>query len=121
MASSLSYQAKTSTVWAATTKDPDYIRTEGLKKTISTTAHRKEIVAGGLWNYMLTGRTLTTSSCPLLTRTAAYAQGIKRLGTRAGDFFDLQSELRTRDHLNLFTLLAEPLKELPQVNSSGCP
>ncbi|KAL1709422.1 P-loop containing nucleoside triphosphate hydrolase protein [Schizophyllum commune] len=86
-------------VWAATTKDPDYIRTEGLKKTISTTAHRKEIVAGGLWNYMLT----------------AYAQGIKRLGTRAGDFFDLQSELRTRDRLSLFTLLAEPLKELPQI------
>ncbi|TRM62953.1 P-loop containing nucleoside triphosphate hydrolase protein [Schizophyllum amplum] len=91
--------AELSPVWAATTKDADYIRTEGLKKTISSTAHRKEIVAGGLWQYML----------------QAYADGIKRLGPRAGDFFDIQSELRTRDRLTLFSLLAEPLKELPQI------
>lgn len=39
-------------VWAATTKDADYIRMEGLKRTVSDAAHRKEIVAGGLQEYL---------------------------------------------------------------------
>lgn len=43
-------------VWAATTKDTDYIRMEGMKRAISDNAHRKEIVAGGMWRYMITGK-----------------------------------------------------------------
>lgn len=41
-------------VWAATTKDSDYIRMEGLKRVVSDTSHRQEIVAGGMWEYLVT-------------------------------------------------------------------
>lgn len=44
-------------VWAATTKDADYIRMEGMKRLISDDIHRKEIVAGGMWEYLLSGKT----------------------------------------------------------------
>ncbi|KAL0564952.1 hypothetical protein V5O48_017080 [Marasmius crinis-equi] len=39
-------------VWAATTKDEDYIKMEGLRRTIKTMVHRKEIVAGDMWRHM---------------------------------------------------------------------
>lgn len=38
-------------VWAATTKDDDYIKMQGLKQLVTAPEHRKEIVAGGLWEY----------------------------------------------------------------------
>jgi hypothetical protein len=43
-------------VWAATTKDKRYIRTEGLKRTVNEATHRKEMVAGNMWKYMLNGK-----------------------------------------------------------------
>lgn len=43
-------------VWAATTTDADYIRMEGLKRAVNDASHRKEIVAGGMWEYMVSGR-----------------------------------------------------------------
>lgn len=47
-----------SEVWAATTKNVDYIRMEGMKRLVSDPSHRKEIVAGGMWEYLLKGRHL---------------------------------------------------------------
>lgn len=38
-------------VWAATTKNDDYIKMQGLKQLVTAPEHRKEIVAGGLWEY----------------------------------------------------------------------
>lgn len=49
------------TVWAATTTDQDYIKAEGLKRTIANPAHRKELVAGGIAPYLLS-RTCSVSS-----------------------------------------------------------
>ncbi|KIY45697.1 P-loop containing nucleoside triphosphate hydrolase protein [Fistulina hepatica ATCC 64428] len=86
-------------VWAATTKDDDYVTSEGLKKTVSTSSHRKELVAGGMWQPML----------------EEFAARIHRMGTRAGDFFDVITEHRMRERLGLGMLLQEPLKELPQI------
>ena len=40
-------------VWAATTRDVDYIRNEGLKRVVHDLEHRKEITAGGMWPYLL--------------------------------------------------------------------
>ena len=41
--------------WAATTRNNDYIRMEGLKRLVGTTKHRKELVAGGLAAYLTAG------------------------------------------------------------------
>ncbi|KAG5220545.1 P-loop containing nucleoside triphosphate hydrolase protein [Salix suchowensis] len=38
-------------VWAATTKNDDYIKMQGLKQLVTAPEHRKEIVAGGLWEH----------------------------------------------------------------------
>ncbi len=42
-------------VWAATTRNKDYIRMEGLKRLVGSSKHRKELVAGGLTAYLTAG------------------------------------------------------------------
>jgi hypothetical protein len=42
-----------SVVWAATTSNPDFLRSEGLKQTISDPIHRQEIVAAGIGPFLL--------------------------------------------------------------------
>lgn len=42
-------------VWAATTTNTDYLRSEGLKRVVSNPDHRKEIVASGIGSYLLSG------------------------------------------------------------------
>lgn len=41
--------------WAATTKDQDYIRMEGMKRVVNDSIHRKELVAGNLKEFMTVG------------------------------------------------------------------
>ena len=41
--------------WAATTRNNDYIRMEGLKRLVGSSKHRKEFVAGGLFEYITAG------------------------------------------------------------------
>lgn len=45
-------------MWAATTKDKDYIRMVGLKHVVNNTEHRKELIAGNLSEFMTSGTTL---------------------------------------------------------------
>ena len=52
--------------WAATTHNNDYIRMEGLKRLVRSSKHRKELVAGGLSEYLIAG-----ASTPLLQRRAS--------------------------------------------------
>jgi hypothetical protein len=42
-------------VWAATTTNADYLKSEGLKRVVNNPAHRKEIVASGIGSYLLSG------------------------------------------------------------------
>jgi hypothetical protein len=53
--------------WAATTHNNDYIRMEGLKRLVGSSKHRKELVAGGLSEYLTAG-----ASNPLLYRYGQY-------------------------------------------------
>lgn len=53
--------------WAATTRDDDFIRMEGLKLLVSRPKHRKELVAGGLAEYLTAG---TLTSFFFMTRSA---------------------------------------------------
>lgn len=48
--------------WAATTKDREYIKLQGLKRTVNDHSHRKEIVAGNLEKFLGHGQ---FSSAPL--------------------------------------------------------
>ena len=42
-------------VWAATTRDEDYLKLQGLKRLVSDASHRKEVVAGNLDQYIVSG------------------------------------------------------------------
>ena len=46
--------------WAATTKDRQYVKLQGLKRTVNDHSHRKEIVAGNLERFLSQGRSLFT-------------------------------------------------------------
>ncbi|KAK2462113.1 hypothetical protein APHAL10511_006576 [Amanita phalloides] len=87
-------------VWAATSKDPCYIRTQGLKQTVNNPIHRKEMVVGNMWKYML----------------AQYTQCIQSVADHAGDFHDM---LMTRDIWKvgsiINSLILESLPHLPQI------
>ncbi|KAG6864837.1 hypothetical protein C0991_006861 [Blastosporella zonata] len=85
-------------LWAATTKDAEYIRMEGLKRTVNDVAHRKEIVAGGLQEYLFNQFQRTSQA----------------LGDRAGNFMELM-RLHHTATLSPFSFLQDPLKELPQI------
>ncbi|KAL9715679.1 hypothetical protein Ac2012v2_000122 [Leucoagaricus gongylophorus] len=86
-------------VWAATTRDVDYIRNEGLKRVVHDPEHRKEITAGGMWPYLL----------------QQYKLGVERLKDRAGDFWVAAATTRVKDRLGIMSLLQDPFKELPQI------
>ncbi|KAI0056772.1 P-loop containing nucleoside triphosphate hydrolase protein [Artomyces pyxidatus] len=84
--------------WAATTHDQDYIRMEGLKRLVTGSKHRKELVAGGLSEFL----------------TNRYRKLVDRLGHRAGDFWTQYNERTTLGGLEFLRLIRQPLKELPQ-------
>ena len=42
-------------VWAAVTHNRDYIKMEGLNRVVADTKHRKELVAGGLDEFITAG------------------------------------------------------------------
>jgi len=41
-----------SAVWAATTKNKDWIRMAGMKRVIDNSSHRQEVVAGNMAEYL---------------------------------------------------------------------
>ncbi|TFK76612.1 P-loop containing nucleoside triphosphate hydrolase protein [Pluteus cervinus] len=86
-------------VWAATTSDPDYIKLEGLKRVVGDGAHRKEIVAGGIWQFLL----------------AEYQQRAYILGDKAGSFFEAVTASRSQESLTVVALVQEILPELPYI------
>ncbi|KAG6831639.1 hypothetical protein H0H92_008716 [Tricholoma furcatifolium] len=85
-------------VWAATTKDNEYIRLEGMKRAVSDPAHRKEIVAGGMQEYLFD----------------QFKSASQTLGDRAGNFIELL-RLHQTNQISPFSFLQDPLKELPQI------
>ncbi|KAI9437632.1 HlyB/MsbA family ABC transporter [Lactarius indigo] len=85
--------------WAAITRNNDYVRMEGLDRVVKDTKHRKELVAGGLDEFL----------------TAEYRSLADRLGDRANDFWTAYLSYVRTPTLEPMSLLRVPLKELPQI------
>ncbi|KAJ3986368.1 P-loop containing nucleoside triphosphate hydrolase protein [Lentinula detonsa] len=86
-------------VWAATTHNADFIKLSGLRKAAAESAHRKEIVAGGMWEYMY----------------SEYQRCIHALGQDAAEFFDAY-EMFNQDRFPSFaSIIRRPLHQLPQI------
>ncbi|KAJ6498112.1 P-loop containing nucleoside triphosphate hydrolase protein [Mycena vitilis] len=86
-------------VWAATTKDTDYLRSIGMSRVVHDQQHRKELVAGGMLDFLV----------------ASYRDSAERLGNRATDFFEAFQTHTVTNRLSLTAFLSDPLRELPQI------
>lgn len=84
--------------WAATTTNRDYIRMEGLKRVVNNPEHRQELVAGGMWSYLLD----------------LYHRSSDSVGDNAQPFNDaLRVYRRSRFHFGSFA--QDMIAELPQI------
>ncbi|KAF8151968.1 P-loop containing nucleoside triphosphate hydrolase protein [Mycena galopus ATCC 62051] len=86
-------------VWAATTRDPDYLRSIGMARAVHQQTHRQELVAGGMVDYLV----------------SSYRRATDQLGGRAMDFFEAFQTHNIKDRLSLTAFLSDPLRELPQI------
>ncbi|KIM85375.1 hypothetical protein PILCRDRAFT_817381 [Piloderma croceum F 1598] len=86
-------------VWAATTRNKDWIRMAGMKRVIDDSSHRQEVVAGNMAEYLAN----------------QYRDAVRRLGDQAGDFHEIISRIRYKDRLTISALLQEALRELPMI------
>ncbi|KAJ4473834.1 P-loop containing nucleoside triphosphate hydrolase protein [Lentinula aciculospora] len=86
-------------VWAATTHNADFIKLSGLRKAVADPAHRKEIVAGNMWEYM----------------HSEYRRCITTLGEDAAEFFDVYEMFNQKRFPSFASIIQRPLQELPQI------
>jgi hypothetical protein len=101
--------------WAATTRNNDYLRMEGLKRLVGTTKHRKELVAGGLAAFLTAG-----ASSPFLGQSSAdlfveYSDLVDRLGNHATDFWSSYFNHTANRLFQPMNFVRISLIELPQV------
>ncbi|KIM52370.1 hypothetical protein SCLCIDRAFT_1223856 [Scleroderma citrinum Foug A] len=97
--SSVSKSVFQSLVWAATTKNEDYIRMQGYKHVVDNPKHRKEVVAGNLGEHL----------------TRLFKGAAARVGDDAIDFGEVRRYHLFSDRLTFASILREPLRELPQI------
>ncbi|OBZ79057.1 hypothetical protein A0H81_00110 [Grifola frondosa] len=86
-------------VWAATTKNKDFIQMQGLKRVVNDMEHRKEFIAGNLAEFS----------------TSEFRETVRRVGDDAGDFWELRRAQESRTGLRFWSLWQDPLRELPQI------
>jgi hypothetical protein len=102
--------------WAATTRNQDYIRMEGLKSLIHNSKHRKEFVAGGLAEYLIAGMSNARkdgfSHWAIFTE---YHTLSDRVGKHATDFWTSYFDTWVDGVFRPLRLLNLPLSELPEV------
>ena len=101
--------------WAAITRDKDYIRMEGLNRVVRDTIHRKELVAGGLDEYLTEGVRYIFRWGGIANVSAEYCSLADRLGSRANEFWSAYLTYLRYPSFEPISLLKVPLKELPQV------
>lgn len=103
-----------SVVWAATTNNPDFLRSEGLKQTVSDPIHRQEIVAAGIGPFLLS-RMNDLFSVPTSSETpyTEYRESIARISDHASHFYEAYSRHKQRGiPLDLF--FEEIVRALPE-------
>jgi hypothetical protein len=89
---------------------------EGLKRLVSTSKHRKELVAGGLVEYLTSGAS-SSLRCAVGHTDALpeYRNLVDRLGSGASDFWSAYADTLASHAFRPMRLLKLPLSELPQV------
>ncbi|KAH8799552.1 P-loop containing nucleoside triphosphate hydrolase protein [Flagelloscypha sp. PMI_526] len=86
------------TEYAGITRNEDYIRFQGLKRTIDSLDHRQEIVAGGLWEFIV----------------SEYDRLARKLGIEADSFHETFYAISGRT-FSWSGFLSDPVSELPRI------
>ncbi|KAH8120695.1 P-loop containing nucleoside triphosphate hydrolase protein [Phellopilus nigrolimitatus] len=86
-------------VWAATCRDNIYMKLQGIKHMVVESSHRKEIVAGNIFERL----------------KSEFYDAQEGVGDNGGDFHELRRKHQLRDRLTSISLLSEPLREIPQI------
>ena len=102
-----------SVVWAATTNDLDFLRSEGLKQTINDPIHRQEIVAAGIAPFLLTRKNDILRFLYPLTPCTEYREAITRISDHAGELFEALSRHQQRG-IPVAFFFEEILRALPE-------
>jgi hypothetical protein len=87
---------------------------QGLKRVVRDPEFRKEVVAGGIWQYLVSRRFLSVCSLPLFLKFVVYKQCADSVGEHDRDFHRALSYHRQATW-SLRQFLGDPLSELPQV------
>ncbi|KAK7688165.1 hypothetical protein QCA50_008535 [Cerrena zonata] len=87
-------------VWAATTKNHDYIKLQGLKRLVAFSEHRKEFVAGNMAQYTL----------------ALFKHLATKVGPNVGEFWEVYENLILHGSpISVTWIFNAALGELPQI------
>jgi hypothetical protein len=108
------------TVWAATTKNEDYMQLQGLKRVVNDPEHRKEFVAGNMANYVTQSSemmVIVNMYALLIIVSVVFRKALARVGDHADDFYETYREYRQRERFGLGMLFKDSLSELPQVST----
>jgi hypothetical protein len=106
-------------VWAATTTNNDYIRMQGLKRVVNDAPHRNEVVAGHMAEHLTAGKRAIFCFRIPDKIFLEYREVLKHMPDESGDFYEALGVYRKQDRLSFFSMLQEPLRELPQVSRDG--
>ena len=104
--------------WAATTRDKNYIRMEGLRRLVNDPKHRKEVVAGGLAQFLVKGafgHAQTTGQFRLVW--AEFRSLAGQVGDIAGDLWTAYTDYHDERLFRPLRIILIPLCELPLVRS----
>lgn len=101
--------------WAATTKDQQYVKLQGLKRTVNGHSHRKEIVAGNLEKFLSHGRSPSTSLGCLAKCIPEFRYAYDNASGLVADFYELVRYKSSQAAPSLSSLVSVSLRELPEV------
>ena len=101
--------------WAAITHNRDYIRMEGLNRVVRDAKHRKEVVAGGLDEYLTDGVNDIFQWRSITNLSSEYCSLTDRLGGHANEFWPSYIASLKYPAFEPIQLIRVPLEELPQV------
>ena len=108
-------------MWAATTKDKDYIQMVGMKYVVNNLEHRNEFITGNLGNFMTKG--MIHSSCELLISSFCRSEEFQDVSQRVGPdnavgFNELRRASRSRQRFSFFGLLQDNCANYPRCPSA---
>lgn len=112
------------TVWAATTKNEQYVKMQGLKHVVNFREHRQEFVASNMAEAVVSSPSQLVLSMPFLANhtsdnvSTVFKTTVIKAGDYTDDFWQAVRQYRKQSSLSLVQFLRDCVSELPQASHS---